>query len=156
MAQQTAPEPIDERPLGELFSELTGSFQQLMRQEVELAKLEITEQLTRAGNAAARFAGMGLAAFIALLLLSFAAAWGLAELIPAGLAFLAIGILYLLVAGVLFRQGRRLLARFQPVPEQTVSTLKEDAQVIKASVSRGMSDTPSTTSRRIGGSGYPR
>ncbi|MDP8971509.1 MAG: phage holin family protein [Actinomycetota bacterium] len=156
MAQQAAREPIDERPLGELFSALTSSFQQLLRQEIELAKLETKEKLSRAGNAAARFAGMAMAALMALLLLSFAAAWGLAMLIPAGLAFLVVGIVYLIVAGVLYRQGRRQLARFQPVPEQTVSTLKEDAQVIKASVSRGMSDAASTASRRVGGSGYPR
>jgi Putative Actinobacterial Holin-X, holin superfamily III len=72
-------------------------------------------------------------------LLSFALAWALAEAIPTGLAFLAAGVLYLAVAGLLFVQGRKKLAEFRPVPEQTVQTLKEDVQVAKDSLSRGTS-----------------
>ena len=49
----------EEQPLGELFSELSGNLQQLMRKEVELAKVEATEQAKRAGKAGAMFGAAG-------------------------------------------------------------------------------------------------
>ena len=133
------PQPPGERPLGELFSELSGELQQLLRKEVELAKVELKDQTARATKAGAMFGAMAVVGFLGAILLSFALAWGLAEAVPAGLAFLAAGVLYLAVAGLLFVQGRKKLAEFSPVPEQTVQTLKEDVQVAKESLSRGTS-----------------
>ncbi len=133
------PQPHDERPLGALFSELSAELQQLLRKEVELAKVELKDQTARATKAGAMFGAMAVVGFLGAMLVSFALALGLAVAIPAGLAFLAAGVLYLAVAGLLFVQGRKKLADFSPVPEQTVQTLKEDVQVAKESVSRGTS-----------------
>ncbi len=88
------------------------------------------------------FGAAGVTAFIAVLLLAFAAAWGLAEAIPPGLAFLAVGLLCAVVAGLLATQGKRKLAAFKPVPEQTIKTLRADVEVAKESLSRGASTTP--------------
>ncbi len=134
------PDP-EEQPLGELFSELSGNLQQLMRKEVELAKVEATEQAKRAGKAGAMFGAMGMMGFFALLLLLFAAAFGLAEVIPTGLAFLAIGLLCLVVAGLLAVSGKKKAAAIRP-PQETVETLKQDVQVAQTSLKRGLqSDT---------------
>lgn len=137
MARQLRDVSADERPLGELVSDMTGKLQDLLRKEMELAKLETKEQVTRAGKAGAMFGAAGATAFVALLLVSFAAAWGLAEAIPVGLAFLAVGLLYAVVAGVLATQGRNKLASFKPVPEQTIKTLRDDVEVARESLSRG-------------------
>ena len=67
-----------------------------------------------------------MAALLGLLMLSFAAAWGLAEVMAVGFAFLIVGGLYVAVAGTLFVSGRQRLAAVHPVPQQTVETLKED------------------------------
>jgi hypothetical protein len=134
----TAPtNPDEERPLGELFSDLTQSVQTLLRKEVELAKVEVKEQATRAGKAGAMLAGTAVMGFFALLLLSFAAAWGLAEGIPTWLAFLAVGLIYGVVAGLLLLVGKKKLETVNPVPRQTVETLREDVEVAKSSLSRG-------------------
>lgn len=138
-SQYPGQQPQDERPLGELFSVLSDELQQLVRKELELAKTELKDQTTRATKAGAMFGGMAVIGFLGSMLVSFALAWGLAEAIPAGLAFLAVGVLYLAVAGLLFVRGRKNLAEFRPVPEQTVQTLKEDVQVAKDSISRGTS-----------------
>lgn len=114
--------------LGELFSQLTADMSTLVRQEVELAKAEIKQEVTKAGKGAGLLGGTGVTALYGLLLLSFAAAWGLAIVIPTGLAFFVIGALYLLGAGAMFVTGRRELRRVRPVPRQTVETLKEDAE----------------------------
>lgn len=137
-------QPEDERSVGELFSQLSGDVQQLMRKEVELAKIEVQEQVSKASKAGAMFAGMAVAGLFGLLMLSLAAAWGAAEAVPPGLAFLAVALLYLVVAALLFVQGRKRMAEFRPVPEKTVQTLKEDVQVAKQALSRGAS-TGSTT-----------
>lgn len=129
----------DERPLSELFSDMTHSFQVLVRKEVELAKVEIKEQASRAGKAAGLLVGAALIGFFALLLLSFAAALGLAEGIPTWLAFLAVGLIYAAVAGLLLVTGKKRLASVKPVPRQTVETLREDVEVAKTSLSRGAS-----------------
>ena len=71
-------------------------------------------------------------ALLALQLLSFAAAWGLAAVLPTGFAFLIIGVVYAAIAAVLFSQGRKRAAEVQLVPEQTVETLKEDVQWARA------------------------
>lgn len=127
----------EDRPLGELFSDLTKSLQVLVRKEVELAKVEVKEQASRASKAGAMFAATAVMGFFALLLLSFAAAWGLAEGIPTWLAFLAVGLLYGAVAGLLLVVGKRKLDTVNPVPRRTVETLREDVEVAKTSLSRG-------------------
>jgi hypothetical protein len=134
---QSPSTPEDERPLGELFSDLTRSVQVLVRKEVELAKVELKEQASRAGKGTAMLVVGGVGAFVALFLLSFAAAWGLAEVMPTGFAFLIVGVVYLLVAVPLLLAGKKKLAEVKPVPQQAVQTLKQDAEVAKASWARG-------------------
>ncbi len=136
----------DEQPLGQLFSELADNLQQLMRKEVELAKVEATEQAKRASKAGAMFgAGVTLGIF-GLLLLLFAAAWGLATVMNTGLAFLIVSILCLVVAGLCAVLGRKRLAQIRP-PQETVQTIKQDVQVAQSALKRGLSAEPAPTSK---------
>lgn len=133
----------EEQPLGELFSELSGNLQTLMRKEVELAKVEATEQAKRAGKAGAMFGAAAVAGFLGVLLLLFALAWGLAEAIPTGLAFLAVALLVLVVAGLCAVQGKKKASEIRP-PQQTVQTLKQDVQVAQTSLKRGLQSEPTS------------
>jgi uncharacterized membrane protein YqjE len=133
----------EEQPIGELFSELSGNLQQLMRKEVELAKVEATEQAKRAGKAGAMFGATAAMGFFGVLLVLFAAAWGLAEAIPTGLAFLAVGLLCLVIAGLFAVQGKKKVSQIGP-PKQTVETLKQDVQVAQTSLKRGMQSEPTS------------
>lgn len=127
-----------EESVKDLLSEATKEFSELVRKEVELAKTEVKEQASRAGKAAAMFVGMGLLGFMAFLLVSFAAAWGLAEGVPTGLAFLAVAVVYGAIGGLLFVQGRKRLKEVEP-PKATIQTIKEDIQVAKSALSAGAS-----------------
>jgi hypothetical protein len=69
---------------------------------------------------------------MALLFLSLAIAWGLAAALPRGVAFLIVGLLYAAGAAVLFVIARERAKKINPVPEQTVETLKEDVEWLKA------------------------
>ena len=142
-----AQDEAEEQPLGELFSELSGNLQQLMRKEVELAKVEATEQAKRAGKAGAMFGATAVVGFVGLLLLFFAAAWGLAEVIPTGLAFLAVALLCLVIAAIFLLQAKKKVAEISP-PQQTVETLKQDVQVAQKSLKRGLQADSSPSARR--------
>ena len=121
-------EESDERSVGDLFGQLTTDMSTLMRKEIELARIEIKEEVAKAGRAGGMLGATAVAGYMALVLLSFAAAWGLAELIPTGFAFLVVGLVYAVVAAVLYSKGRRELAKVNPTPTQTIETLKEDTQ----------------------------
>ena len=124
--------PDDNRSLGELLSEMTSEVSQLFRAEIELAKTEAKEEAAKAARAGVMFGAGGFVGYLAVIMLSFAAAWGLATVIPDGLAFLIIGIVYAAAAVVLFLLGRTRMQEFNPVPQETVETLKEDMEWARA------------------------
>ena len=117
-----------ERSLPELLSELTGDMTRLFRDEVELAKEELKQEGRKAGQAGAAFGGaavVGLLAGVALVLfLGFA----LDSFLPTWLAFLIVTIVLGAIAAVLGMQGKNKVQAIEPAPEQTIETLKEDAQ----------------------------
>jgi hypothetical protein len=116
--------------LGELVATATRDLSSLMRQEVELAKVEIKRDVIAAGKGAGMFGGAGITGLFALLFLSVSAAYGIASIgrfdVPLGCGFFAVGALYLLLAAVLALKGKRSLAKVGP-PEKTIETLKDDA-----------------------------
>lgn len=122
--------------LSELLSDVTGELATLFRKEVELAKVETSEQVSRAARAGAMLGAGAAIGFLTLILLAFAAAWGLAAILPNGLAFLIVGVVFGIVAAVLASAGKSKMASVRPVPE-TVQTLKDDVAVAKGSFARG-------------------
>lgn len=123
--------PADDASLGDLLSHLMSDVTALFRQEVELAKAELRAEGNRAAKAAVLVAGAAGVALLAAILLSFALAWLLAEFLPTWVGFLIVGVIYAVVAAVLAKNGRNRLQQIDPVPQQTVETLKEDAQWAK-------------------------
>jgi uncharacterized membrane protein YqjE len=122
-------EPLEpDASLGELFSRLTKDFSQLVSTQVELAKVELKEEVAHAGKGAGMLAGGAFAGYLAVLLLSFAAAWGLAAVMPTGWAFLLVGVVWAVVAAVLAKTGREQFRAVHPVPPQTKQSLKEDVE----------------------------
>ena len=122
-------EPLQpERSLAELLSVMTNDVSLLVRKEMELAKEEVRADVSRAGTVAKLFSGAGLIGFFAVMMLLFAAAWGLTEIVPEGVAFLIVGVVLGAVAAVLAMRGKAQAQQLDPKPEQTIETLKEDAQ----------------------------
>ena len=129
-ALPTEPKRSDES-LGELFSELTGELSTLFRQEIELAKTEAQEQATVAGKAGAMFGGAALAAWLALVLLSLAAAWLLDDALNRSLSFAIVGVVWAIAAFVLQRSARSKLSALRGLPD-TKQSIKEDVEWAKA------------------------
>lgn len=118
--------------LGALFGNLTSDLSDLLRSEMELARVEIREEAAKAGRAAGMLGAGALVAYLGLGLLATAAAWGLAEVVDAGWAFLIVGAVVAVAGGVLLMMGRNRLREVRPVPDETVETLKEDARWARA------------------------
>jgi uncharacterized membrane protein YqjE len=117
--------------LGEMLSATTQDLSSLLRSEVELAKLELKEEATTAAKAGAMMGAAGVLGHLALLLLTFAAAWGLDAVMPTGLAFLIVAVVVAIIAFVVFTVGRNRMKAATPVAPQTARTLKEDVQWAK-------------------------
>jgi hypothetical protein len=121
----------DDQSLGSLIAEVADDVSRLFRQEVELAKAEVKQEATKAGKAAGMLGGAGFAGWMVALFASLALMFGLAELMPIGWAALIVAVLWGIAAAVLFAVGRKRMKEVSPVPQQTVETLKEDAQWLR-------------------------
>ena len=121
---------------GEIVKQLSQETSTLVRQELELAKAEMTVKAKRAGIGAGLIGGAlvvvlaalgALVAFLILLLAEGMADWG---------AALIVGGALLLVAAVMALLGRKKLRQATPpVPEQTVESVKEDVEWAKTRIS---------------------
>jgi uncharacterized membrane protein YqjE len=122
-------QPIEpDQSLGDLLGRVSRDFSELVSTQVELAKVELREEIAAAGRGAGILTGGALCAWLAVVLLSFAAAWGLSEVLPEGVAFLIVGAAYALAAAVLVPKGKDRLSRVRPVPEKTAETVREDVR----------------------------
>lgn len=118
----------DDGSIGRMVSEVTSDTQLLFRQEVELAKAEIREEVTTAGKAAGMYGGAGFAGYMAVFFVSLAAAFGLANVMDGGWAALIVAGAWALIGATLFVLGRSRMRSMSPKPENTMETLKEDAR----------------------------
>jgi hypothetical protein len=122
----------DQRSLGELFGDLSRQMSALVRQEIELARTEVTGKATAAArDVGIMGAGIGLL-YAALLVLLGAAVLFLADqgLTP-WLAAVVVAIVVAVVGGLLVMSGRQALASRDMAPNRTVETLKDDAEWAK-------------------------
>jgi len=118
--------------LGELFSHVTSDLSTLMRQEIELAKAEITTEVKKAGKGAGMLGGAGYAGHLTVLFISFSAWWALAAAIGhIGWAALIVAVIWGVIAAVLALNGRKQLRSVNPKPERTIETVREVPGALK-------------------------
>jgi uncharacterized membrane protein YqjE len=123
-------QPIDpEQSLGDLFGRMTTDVGKLISTQVELAKVEIKDEVARAGKGAGMVGGGGVAAVLALLLLSFAVSYWVADALDnTGAGFLIVGLVYAAVAAVLVLKGKQQITSATPIAEHTIEEIKEDVE----------------------------
>jgi len=128
----TANDHTEDRSTGELLRNLAQDMGNLVRQEVELAKAEVTQKGKKFGAGAGMFGGAGIAGFLALGALTACFILALNAVMPAALAAFVVAAVYGIVAAILFVTGRdRVKEAAPPVPEQTVESVKEDVEWLK-------------------------
>jgi Flp pilus assembly protein TadB len=135
IGEPTPEERAATTPLGELLTDVSRDISSLFRQEVALAKAELTESAKKAGKGAGLFGGAGLTGFFALLFLSIAAWWGLGYLIGNAWSAVVVAVVYAIIAAILALQGRKQMKEIKGAP-QTVETAKEIPDALKPNSGR--------------------
>jgi hypothetical protein len=115
----------DQRSIGELFSELSRETTALFRHEIQLAKAEMSQKASRVGKNVGFLVVGGVVAYTGVLALVAAG------IIPFWLSAGIVGLVIALVGLFLVVKGANTLRQEDPVPQETVETLKEDSQWLK-------------------------
>lgn len=124
----------DERSLGDLFNELSQETTTLVRQEVQLARVELQQTASNVGKNVAYLAVGGLILYAAFLALLYAVVAALATTMDAWMAALLVALIVGTVGAFLTYYGYDQLKRVSLVPQRTVETLEEDAEWLKRQV----------------------
>ena len=133
----TAMQPVhvgEERSLGDLVTELARETNTLVSKEVQLAKVELSQKAAHVGKSAGVIGAGAVLAHVGLTLVAAAIAVALSAVLPLWLSALLVGGALLAVGGVMAKGGLAALKHIDPVPRQTVETLKEDARWAKEQV----------------------
>jgi hypothetical protein len=122
---------VEGTSVGQLIGEVTKDLSTLMRQELELAKVELKAEAKKAGQGAGAFGAAGFAGYMVLMFLSFALWWALENVMDAGLAALIVAVLWGVVGAVAFLMGKKKFRQVNPKPERTVETLQQVPGALK-------------------------
>ncbi|MFA9446970.1 phage holin family protein [Egicoccus sp. AB-alg6-2] len=119
------PQERDPRPTGEVVKSLTANAQELLRKEIELAKLEISEILVARVTAVAMFAGAGVVGLFILGFVGVTGAKALDLVLPEWAAWLIVTAVYILIAAILAMIGKRKLTKPSSSPDRTKASVEE-------------------------------
>jgi len=116
----------DDRSLGDLFSDLTREMKTLVRQEVDLAKTEMSGKLSRMGKNAGMIAAGGAIVYGGVLTIIAGIVFLIGLAIPLWASALIVGALVTLGGAYLAKTGLDALKEVDLVPRETIETLKEE------------------------------
>jgi uncharacterized membrane protein YqjE len=117
-----------DRSLGEIVGDISRDLSTLLRQEMDLARTEIKQEVAKVGKGAGMFGGAGAAGYLCLFFLSLALTWLLDDWMPLELGALVVALLWGVTAAVLGLRGKQEMANANPQLPVTQQTLKEDVQ----------------------------
>ena len=125
---------LENKPLGDLFSDLASDLSELVRKEVELARLEVGQKVKRVGKNVGYLVVGGAVAFAAMLAIIAAIIMLLDKVMPAWGAALLVGLVVAGIGWLLIGKATAALQETDLTPQQTVETLKEDAAWVKQQI----------------------
>ncbi len=127
-----------DQPVSELLKQLSEQTSTLVRQELDLAKAELTAKGKQVGLGAGMFGAAGVVGLYAVGALTAAIVLAISLAVTGWLAALIVAVAFGAIAGVLALMGKtRVKQGVPPVPEQTVQSLKEDVEVTKQRAQEG-------------------
>jgi uncharacterized membrane protein YqjE len=122
--------------VGELARQLPEQLSRLVREELRLAQMEMTQKGKRAGIGAGMLGG-GVVALYGVAAVLAAAILALTLVLPAWASALIVGGALLAVSAALAGLGRkRVQQAMPPVPQQTQASVEADVEEIKERVQR--------------------
>lgn len=128
----------DGESIGDLMRELSQQTTSLVRDEIALARAEVSEKGKQVGIGAGLFGGAGVVALFGVGALVAAAIAGLALVVATWLSALIVGAVLLIVAGGLALTGKQeIAAAMPPVPQDRVESVQRDVQETKDRAKEG-------------------
>jgi uncharacterized membrane protein YqjE len=124
-------EEKDDRSIGELIAELSRETTTLVRQELQLAKVEMSQKASQAGKNVGFLVVGGVVAYTGLLAIIAAVIIVLGNVIALWLSALVVGAVIAAVGLVLVIKGVNTLRQEDPTPQETIETLKEDREWLR-------------------------
>lgn len=125
---------LENRSLGDLFAELATETGTLVRQEVALAKAEVTQKANQVGKNVGYLLIGGAIAYAAFLAVIATLIMLLAKVMPQWGATLLVGVLIAGLGWLLIGKALSALQQTEVTPRKTVDTLKEDATWLKEQI----------------------
>ncbi|HZN01700.1 MAG TPA: phage holin family protein [Pyrinomonadaceae bacterium] len=125
---------LENKPLGDLFGDLASEMSNLVRQEVALARVEISQKAKYAGRNIGYLVVGGAVAYAALLAVLAAVIMLLDKVMPAWGAALLVGVVVAAIGWLLIGKAMSALQQMEVTPRETVETLKEDAAWMKQQI----------------------
>ena len=125
------PPELREASFGELLSGLASDVSLLVKQEIQLAKVELTATGKDMGKGVGLLAGAAVFGLLMMMALTALLIIILDAFLPLWLAALIVTLLWGIVAAVLALSGKKQIQKATPPAEQTIETVKEDVQWAK-------------------------
>ncbi|HKO37900.1 MAG TPA: phage holin family protein [Solirubrobacterales bacterium] len=133
------PPPPSQRPLGDLVVEVSENASTLVREEIELAKAEVSEKVAKILRGSVVGLAAGVFAFLALILIMHGIAWVLAEELFDGKAwpgfFIEAAVFLLIAALAGFIASKALKQGAPPMPEQAIEEAKLTKEMLEKEAS---------------------
>jgi hypothetical protein len=133
--REQRPAGAQDKSLGELFADLSRETSTLVRQEVALAKTELSQKAVSVGKDVGFLAAGAAVLYAGFLALIACVIIALAHAVPWWLSALIVGVVVAAIGGFLVMQGINDLKQQDLAPRQTLNTLKEDATWAKEQTS---------------------
>ncbi|WP_200213815.1 phage holin family protein [Micromonospora coerulea] len=128
----------EEVPVAQLVQRAMEQITQLVRDELTLARAELTAKGRHAGAGAAMFASAGGVAVYGGAALAATVILILAEIMPAWVAALVVAVILFAVAGLLALSGKKRTQQTMPLkPESTLTSVREDVESVRQAAKEG-------------------
>jgi hypothetical protein len=124
-----------ERTIGQLVADASNDLSSIVRNEIELAKIELGRDAKNAGKGAGLFIGAAVFGAYGFGVLLLALAWGIAALgLPVWAGLLIVAVLLFVGAGLLALIGKRSVSKVKGVPERTIANAQQTIEAVRPSV----------------------
>lgn len=122
------PQDTETRSLKDIVQDIASDIGNIFRAELRLVATELKEKFRRSAMAGGLLAAAGLLGFFAAACFIATCIVALTIVLDVWLSILLMGVLLAIVAGGAFLMGRMMLEEIDPVPQQTLETMKDNVK----------------------------